>query len=624
MKLLVYLCILVTLLSTKEVVAFTKDEYFHAYREVLKDVPTKKQELTVLIDRSPVLSDSSPVASIYIALLDSLFDHPTGFEVYLTVSPDVSAQIKATHPSLYYRHQILEAYNLGINGDWDAAHRIIDNIISNSVGIDEELYLDAVVTKSEFLGRMGLIRASLNEISRVLHRLPSLKNKDFFGNGAIQNAELLIGLSMSYLGEYEKAIELCSEAQNFFEERPMSSPHRYFQVSMDCQRRSFEGLNKSKQAHMILEEYVSYAEKINDWETFVYGLVLKIENYYQKEKIADAINLIERTQEFVLTLPESYDKATYDIARFKAAVFRGQYEVAEQLSLELSERLKDIPNGDLLLAEFNAIQSDLFETKGEMVNAINALRESKNYYQSLYFQTDERKELFSDYYESALAERKLQLLSKEHELSKLKLASSSKLNSLFVAGLVLLTLALIVISYLLIVQRKLKKEQEKLASTDPLTGISNRRSVLSAIGLEVEKAKKYEKTLSLALIDLDYFKTINDKYGHDFGDKLLQRFTRYFDSNIRKTDVFGRYGGEEFVVCFPMTSASDAKKILENILNGYTKLQIDAADIKNQTFSAGVTECINGEKTSSLISQCDKALYKAKHHGRGRIYIFNG
>ena len=73
-----------------------------------------------------------------------------------------------------------------------------------------------------------------------------------------------------------------------------------------------------------------------------------------------------------------------------------------------------------------------------------------------------------------------------------------------------------------------------------------------------------------------------------------------------------------------MTSASDAKKILENILNGYTKLQIDAADIKNQTFSAGVTECINGEKTSSLISQCDKALYKAKHHGRGRIYIFNG
>ena len=622
MKLLVYLCILVTLLTTMEAVAFTKDDYFYAYRDILEDSPTNKQELAALLDKSSVLSDSSPVASVYIALLDSLVDHPTGFETYLTASPEVLAQVKLTHPSLFYRHQILEAYNLGLSGDWDSAHRTIENIISNSFASDEELYFDAVATKSEFLGRMGLIRASLNEISHVLDQLPSLKNKYFFGDGAIQNAELLIGLSMSYLGEYEKALKLCARAQSFFQDRPMGSPQRYYRISMDCKRRSLMGVGKSKQAHMVLDEYIAYAKNIHDWETYIYGLALKIDDFHVNEKEVDAINIIESTQEFVSTLPESYDKATYDVARFKSTVSRKQFALAKQLSIELSERLKSIPDGDLLRAEFNAIQAELFEATGQMDRAIDSLKKSKSYYLSVYFQTDNRKELFSDYYESALAERKLQLVSKEHELSKLQLSSSSRLNTLLITGLILLILALSVISYLFIVQRKLKKEQEKLASTDPLTGIRNRRSLLSAIDLEVDKAERYVQSLSLALIDLDYFKTINDKYGHDYGDELLRKFTHFLKSSIRNTDIFGRYGGEEFVICLPMTSASETERILDNILNGYRKLQI-GSDINNQTFSVGITEYRNGEVTSSLISQCDKALYRAKRDGRGRIYIHN-
>ncbi len=303
-------------------------------------------------------------------------------------------------------------------------------------------------------------------------------------------------------------------------------------------------------------------------------------------------------------------------------MFQGQFELAEKFSLDLNERLKHIPNGDWLRAEFNASQSDLFEARGQLEHAINVLRESKNYYQSLYFQTDNRKELFSDYYESALAERKLELLSKEHEMSELELSTSNRLNALFLVGLVLLTLALIVISYLFMIQRRLKQEQEKLASTDSLTGIRNRRSAFKAIDIEVDKAKRYGQPLSLALIDLDHFKLINDQYGHDSGDELLREFTHYLDNAIRKTDVFGRYGGEEFVLCLPMTPASEAQRILNSILSGYHKLQI-GTDIKNQTFSAGVTEYTSGERTSSLIRQCDKVLYEAKRDGRGRIYVHN-
>lgn len=620
-KLLIHLFILVAVLTANNVAASQHDEYLHAYHRVLDNAPTDQQELASFLEQSSVLTESNPKAQIYVALLYSMVEHPTEFERYITVPGDVAEQVKLSHPSLFYRHKILEAYNLGIGDDWPSAFRTIEDVIAFSVDTDEELYLDAVLAKTKFLARIGLIRASLNEVSNVLHQLPSLSNKLYFGDGAIQNAELHIGMSMSYLGGYDKAIALCKSAETYFEARPLGSPQRYFQLAMDCQRRAYEGLGQYSETQNILDRYIDYAKKIEDWDSYSYGLVLKLQHFFENGKESAANDLITKTEDFVAALPESYDKLTYDIARLKSLISEGRLKSAEQLSTAINARLLKVPNSEQLNASFKASQAKLFELTGQLKSSIKALRESKNYYQSLYYQTDNRKEHYSDYYESALAERKLQLLAQEHELSELKLSSSNKLNTAFLYGIVLLILALIVISYLFIVQSKLKKEQEKLATTDPLTGIRNRRSLLSAVDIEVEKAKTFQHGLSLALIDLDYFKKVNDEHGHDYGDELLRKFSYYVSGAIRKTDVFGRYGGEEFLVCLPMTTSAEAEKILNNILSGYRKLLI-STNISQQTFSAGITELKGGEQTPSLIRQCDKAMYQAKSNGRGRIQIY--
>ncbi len=200
MKLPVFISVLVALLAqTSDAANLSENKYFQSYREIIDKSPATRQELELLIESSP-LAESAPVASVYHALLDSLVDHPTGFEKYRTVSPSKLIKLSDSHPALFYRHQILDAYNLGINSDWPEAVQLIDEVISFSQQSDKELYFDAVATKSEFLARIGLLRASLSEIAVVLDALPSLTQKRFFGDGAIESAELFIGLTKSYLG----------------------------------------------------------------------------------------------------------------------------------------------------------------------------------------------------------------------------------------------------------------------------------------------------------------------------------------------------------------------------------------------------------------------------------------
>jgi diguanylate cyclase (GGDEF)-like protein len=378
----------------------------------------------------------------------------------------------------------------------------------------------------------------------------------------------------------------------------------------------------AKEEVLKIQRYVEYATSIEDWDSYVYGIVLKIDYFYSLDKVNKAHELIEKTEHFVSSLPTSYDTNTYQISRFKGLVEQKEFESAKALSAAIIDNLNDeYSSSDLHWAQFKSIQSSLFEQTGNDKAAIAALRDSRNFYQSLYYQTDDREEIFSDYYESALAERKLKLLEQQHELAQMELSNSNRLNFILGAGALTLVALLALISYLYTVQRRIKREQETLAKVDTLTGVRNRRSLLSAVQLEINKAKTYQNDLSLALIDLDYFKAINDNHGHECGDDLLKAFCEYVSKSIRKTDIFGRYGGEEFILCLPKTSAAEAKEVVDSILDGYRKVRISAA-ISAQTFSAGIAVYQKGGEISKLIKQCDDALYAAKRHGRNRVCIF--
>jgi diguanylate cyclase (GGDEF)-like protein len=167
-----------------------------------------------------------------------------------------------------------------------------------------------------------------------------------------------------------------------------------------------------------------------------------------------------------------------------------------------------------------------------------------------------------------------------------------------------------------------QREAQILATslTDPLTGIGNRRRLEQALEQEFARAERSGRTLSAFMADLDHFKSVNDSYGHEIGDKVLAAFGQLLRRRIRAGDTAARFGGEEFVVLMPETDLANAVLIAERVREALAGCLI--APLPGPvTASFGVAELAAGEPARSLLSRADKALYEAKHTGRNRVAV---
>lgn len=162
----------------------------------------------------------------------------------------------------------------------------------------------------------------------------------------------------------------------------------------------------------------------------------------------------------------------------------------------------------------------------------------------------------------------------------------------------------------------------ELAKRDELTGAYNRRHVLALIDEQRDRMKRSSDQFCIALLDLDLFKRINDTYGHVAGDVVLRSFSNTISSQLRGSDAFGRYGGEEFLVLMPSTTCNDAVVVAERIRAAVA--EIDLSDISPElrlTVSIGVSQYHLGQDLTDLINCADTALYTAKHGGRNQVRV---
>ena len=164
------------------------------------------------------------------------------------------------------------------------------------------------------------------------------------------------------------------------------------------------------------------------------------------------------------------------------------------------------------------------------------------------------------------------------------------------------------------------KRIEELAELDELTGSFNRRCIMRMLDDEIARAHRSKTPFSVALIDVDWFKRINDAYGHPTGDEVLRTFAITVFANIRNIDRFGRYGGEEFLLILPETPREAAARILDRQREIIAELDWSAfSPGMRVTISAGVATLAPEEAADALLARADSALYKAKAQGRNRI-----
>lgn len=167
---------------------------------------------------------------------------------------------------------------------------------------------------------------------------------------------------------------------------------------------------------------------------------------------------------------------------------------------------------------------------------------------------------------------------------------------------------------------KMKKQQDKLeylSQTDTLTNIGNREYFNQNISRELKMSQRYDNKFSLIMFDIDHFKSVNDTYGHDVGDIVLTQLAAEVKKLLRTTDLFCRYGGEEFMVILPNDSMSEAMKSAQRMRANIEKLKIDP--VEKVTISIGVVEFQEDDSVETMIKRVDNAMYQSKNSGRNRI-----
>lgn len=163
-------------------------------------------------------------------------------------------------------------------------------------------------------------------------------------------------------------------------------------------------------------------------------------------------------------------------------------------------------------------------------------------------------------------------------------------------------------------------ELERLATTDALTGTLNRRRLFEVATAELSRAARYQHAVCLAMLDLDHFKSINDRFGHAVGDEALRAVADVVRAQLRTVDVLGRYGGEELVVVLPETARDAAAVALERIRAAVATIRLSAPEARVYV-SGGLVEVQGGESLDEALRRADAALYEAKRAGRNRLVV---
>lgn len=165
---------------------------------------------------------------------------------------------------------------------------------------------------------------------------------------------------------------------------------------------------------------------------------------------------------------------------------------------------------------------------------------------------------------------------------------------------------------------RLKQDAVNESLADPLTGLGNRRSFDQSIMKEIARARRGGAALSLVMCDLDFFKQVNDTYGHDVGDEVLKSFAKLIASTIRSFDIATRFGGEEFTILMPGADMMQAMTIAERIRSALDRFNLDIPS-KRITASFGVATLSSSDNPDSLLKKADLAMYRAKATGRNRV-----
>ncbi|MEP1741362.1 MAG: diguanylate cyclase [Kangiellaceae bacterium] len=471
----------------------------------------------------------------------------------------------------------------------------------------------------------GLIHNSMLDSANALEDLQqaytmSPDEDPFVPKGLIAG---FIGLIYEYRAEDKQAIPFFTEAVSYHRSKQRWRDLGDAIYGLGRAYKNSGDLDKGKE---LLADSITIARKVNDHQGVAYG---------QKElaSLFSKIGNKEMAEVFYLRAIESFNIANNTSAMADVTISVASISLdlknagkAHQY-LDQAEQIIDPKNMLSHLLRLKYYRGKAYEQQGKYELAYRAMMESyPQRLQMLKQQYSERFEQLENQFELNKLDSENKLLEKENQLKTGNLVAEKKRNqflNLIIAMFVVICLLLV---FILIRARHSRLKFQRLSQTDDLTGLSNRRKAVHLLDYQIELAQKHNSPLSVALVDLDYFKQINDKFGHAVGDLVLVEFASLCRDSLRGADIVGRIGGEEFLIGLPQTSLNDAVTILDklrlkthDIAKAFNLSEKKASELLEVSISIGVSEYQSGDNSEIIIGRADKALYAAKDSGRDKV-----
>lgn len=420
-------------------------------------------------------------------------------------------------------------------------------------------------------------------------------------------------------GEYQKAVEYHLKAASYGNQADL-----YDTVITHLNLGSaYTGMGDYGKAENELAEARTLAAQIQDESSlataaFWLGTIRSEQHKYAEATtyFTEALNFFNDNPDAMMQFNCHIELAYNSIPLFDYAAAQQHLAEAETLFNKLQTPVLRL---DLLMA-----RAAFYRAMGDYQRTSEILTEQIELDNLLYnVKKEQSLERMKLRFHTAQKEDENTILQQKNEVQELQIRRNKE-EQRYQMLAIALVVALLLLTYLAYLkQKKLKQKMATLALTDELTGLPNRRHILEIAEQELLRANRYDLPLSLVIIDLDYFKQVNDRHGHDVGDRVLQQFTVICMDIIRKHDSLGRMGGEEWLGIFPHTRPEELILILKRIRKGYANARISGVSSVTQlTFSAGISVVTPGDDDlDTVLKRADRAMYRAKADGRDRVLL---
>lgn len=523
-------------------------------------------------------------------------------------------QLASAHNRQEYmaRFQLDEAEALSQLGRWSEAKKVFETVIPIVETLDNPPLL------GQAHGKFGLSSYYNGEHERALKHLQQAFEL-ISENDRTQAATILANIALVYdaTGEHDTALDY------FFKSLEFIDPKRFeLDASITYYNIGYVSIKAKK--YTQAEEYLNRSLEIAERNNIVQGVafaksqlgVLELE----RKAFEKAENYLKQSLEMARSMK---NERLVDMSMFHLMQVASGLQQTEKVASLIEGLLarhgdKDDKQKVIILkhaADYYATQQDYDKSIDYYQKVITVLDEA--------LKSNRMKEMAQAQqdFDKKLQAQELEILKQRNELQALSIEKERNQKAIFIlAALVLLTS---LVSAIIFLKREKvnKSKYENLAMTDELTGVANRRHILNLAEHHLELFYRHPQPIMYALIDLDYFKRINDNYGHDVGDQVLIEFACALKQALREQDLIGRFGGEEWLVVLHQIEEKDLDNVFKRIRKHCANITVPGLD-EVITVSMGATLAhLEDESLETIIKRADEALYDAKHQGRNRYCV---